>query len=86
MPDHLHTIWFVRLPMKQSIRQVAQGFWQATKKLGRAYSYISSLKHSTSLTGTATNENTASAIPSTFVTNKTQQSIRKGFKEKITMI
>ena len=38
MPDHLHVIWYVRQPMKQSIRQVAQGFWQAAKKVGRAYS------------------------------------------------
>ena len=47
MPDHLHTIWYVRRPMKQSIRQVVQGFWQATKKLGRAYSYIAALTDGT---------------------------------------
>ena len=40
MPDHLHMVWYVRRPMEKSIRQVAQGFWQAVKKLGRAYSYI----------------------------------------------
>ena len=52
MPDHLHVIWYVRQPMKQSIRQVAQGFWQAAKKVGRAYRYASYA----SLTGGATNE------------------------------
>ena len=40
MPDHLHTVWYVRRPMKKSIRQVVQGFWQAAKKVGRAYSYM----------------------------------------------
>ncbi len=40
MPDHLHSIWYVRSPMKESIRYVAQGFWRAAKKAGRAYSFI----------------------------------------------
>ena len=39
MPDHLHTIWYVRRPMKKGILSVAQGFWTGAKKLGRAYSY-----------------------------------------------
>ena len=42
MPDHLHSIWYVRRPMQQSIRYVAQGFWRAAKKVGRAYSYFNS--------------------------------------------
>ena len=42
MPDHLHSIWYVRRPMQQSIRYVAQGFWRAAKKVGRAYSYLNS--------------------------------------------
>ena len=42
MPDHLHCIWFVRRPMAQSIRYVAQGFWRAAKKVGRAYTYLHS--------------------------------------------
>jgi hypothetical protein len=29
--------------MKKSIRQVVQGFWQAAKKVGRAYSYMAAL-------------------------------------------
>ena len=41
MPDHLHSIWYVRRPMEQSIRYVAQGFWRAAKKAGRAHSYLS---------------------------------------------
>lgn len=40
MPDHLHSIWYVRCPMEESIRYVVQGFWRAAKKAGRAYSYI----------------------------------------------
>ena len=51
MPDHLHSIWYVRCPMEKSIRYVAQGFWRAAKKVGRAYSYL------TCLTGRVTNEN-----------------------------
>jgi len=51
MPDHLHSIWYVRRPMKESIRYVAQGFWRAAKKAGRAYTYIN-----TCLAGRPTNE------------------------------
>lgn len=40
MPDHLHSVWYVRRPMKQSIRYVVQGFWRAAKKIGRAYVYL----------------------------------------------
>lgn len=40
MPDHLHSIWYVRRPMEKSIRYVAQGFWRGAKKAGRAYSYL----------------------------------------------
>ena len=40
MPDHLHSIWYVRRPMPQSIRYVAQGFWRAAKKIGRGHSYL----------------------------------------------
>jgi len=40
MPDHLHSIWYVRRPMEKSIRYVAQGFWRAVKKAGRAFSYL----------------------------------------------
>lgn len=40
MPDHLHSIWYVRRPMEKSIRYVAQGFWRAAKKAGRAWTYI----------------------------------------------
>ncbi len=40
MPDHLHSIWYVRAPMKNSIRYAVQGFWRAVKKAGRAYSYL----------------------------------------------
>lgn len=42
MPDHLHVIWHVRQTMPRGIMTVARGFWQAAKKLGRAYT--SSLK------------------------------------------
>ena len=43
MPDHLHSIWYVRRPMEKSIRYVAQGFWRSAKKQGRAYSYLRGL-------------------------------------------
>lgn len=43
MPDHLHSVWYVRRPMAKSIRYVAQGFWRSAKKQGRAYSYLRAL-------------------------------------------
>lgn len=38
MPDHLHAVLYVRRSMPKGIRTVVRGFWQASKKLGRAYS------------------------------------------------
>lgn len=43
MPDHLHTVWYVRRPMRKGILSVVQGFWTGAKKLGRAYSYAASI-------------------------------------------
>lgn len=60
MPDHLHSIWYVRRPMKESIRYVAQGFWRAAKKAGRAYTYIN-----TCLAGRPTNETAGSTMNGT---------------------
>ena len=40
MPDHLHSIWYVRTPMEHGIRYAVQGFWRAVKKIGRAFSYL----------------------------------------------
>ena len=40
MPDHLHSIWYVRKPMKHGIRYATQGYWRAVKKIGRAYTYL----------------------------------------------
>ena len=37
MPDHLHAVVYVRRTMATGIRGVVRGFWQATKKLGRAW-------------------------------------------------
>lgn len=60
MPDHLHSIWYVRRPMEKSIRYVAQGFWRGAKKAGRAYSFLQASR-SSRLIGGATNENPALA-------------------------
>jgi len=38
MPDHLHAVLYVRRTMQSGIRALARGFWQASKKLGRACS------------------------------------------------
>ena len=57
MPDHLHSIWYVRRPMAKSIRYVAQGFWRAAKKVGRAYSYLNGC-----LADKGTNENSLSSF------------------------
>ena len=64
MPDHLHSIWYVRRPMPQSIRYVAQGFWRAAKKIGRGYSYLNDgqgTRFHAGLTGGTINENTPSS-------------------------
>ena len=37
MPDHLHVILHVRQTMPRGIMSVVRGYWQAVKKLGRAY-------------------------------------------------
>ena len=62
MPDHLHSIWYVRRPMERSIRYVAQGFWRAAKKAGRAHSYLQAT--ASRLIGGATNESAQTAIGS----------------------
>ena len=36
MPDHLHAVIYVQRTMEKGIRTVMRGFWQGTKKLGRA--------------------------------------------------
>ena len=43
MPDHLHSIWYVRKAMPRGIEAAVRGFWQGVKKAGRAYSYLSSV-------------------------------------------
>ncbi len=43
MPDHLHAVLYVRHTMPTGIRGLVRGFWQATKKLGRAWSVASSI-------------------------------------------
>lgn len=43
MPDHLHSIWYVRQAMPRGICAAVRGFWQGAKKAGRAYSYLSSI-------------------------------------------
>ena len=40
MPDHLHTIWYVRDSLPVGIKTAVRGFWQGVKKVGRAYSYL----------------------------------------------
>jgi len=41
MPDHLHFVLYVRRVMPTGIKGVMRGFWQASKKLGRACSTAS---------------------------------------------
>ena len=42
MPDHLHAVLYVRRTMPKGIGALVRGFWQGSKKLGRAYSVASS--------------------------------------------
>lgn len=44
MPDHLHAVLYVRHTMPTGIGAVVRGFWQAAKKLGRAYSAASCVR------------------------------------------
>ena len=44
MPDHLHAVLYVRHIMPTGIGAVVRGFWQAAKKLGRAYSAASCVR------------------------------------------
>lgn len=37
IPDHLYAVLYVRRAMPNGIRALVRGFWQAAKKLGRAY-------------------------------------------------
>ena len=39
MPDHLHAVLYVQRTMAKGIGTLVRGFWQASKKLGRAWSY-----------------------------------------------
>ena len=43
MPDHLHAVLYVRRTMPKGIRTLVRGFWQAAKKLGRAWPAASSV-------------------------------------------
>ena len=47
MPDHLHAVLYVRRPMPTGIGTLARGFWQAAKKLGRAWTRASLLAPNT---------------------------------------
>lgn len=40
MPDHLHAVLYVKRTMPKGIKALVRGFWQAAKKLGRAYSFV----------------------------------------------
>ena len=48
MPNHLHAVWYVRELMPVGIATAVRGFWQDVKKVGRAYSYLSTISPSTS--------------------------------------
>ena len=37
MPDHLHSVWYVKQRMPQGILTAVRGFWQGAKKAAREY-------------------------------------------------
>jgi hypothetical protein len=55
MPDHLHAVLYVRHAMPSGIAALVRGFWQASKKLGRASSITatSSITAASSITPNA---------------------------------
>lgn len=48
MPDHLHAILYVHHSMPIGIMTAVRGFWQSTKKLGRAASFLRQQSYSPS--------------------------------------
>ena len=48
MPDHLHAVWYVREVMPVGIATAVRGFWQGVKKVGRAYTYLSTISQAPS--------------------------------------
>ena len=53
MPDHLHAVLYVRQRMEKGIKTLVRGFWQGTKKLGRAHSAAASIAPSVSSSSVA---------------------------------
>jgi hypothetical protein len=43
MPDHIHSIWYVRHAMPRGISSAVRGFWQEVKKIGRLSSFTPNL-------------------------------------------
>ena len=37
MPDHIHSLWYVKHPMPKGILSAVRGFWQGAKKAGRIH-------------------------------------------------
>ena len=64
MPDHLHAVLYVRHTMSKGIGSLVRGFWQAAKKLGRAWS--------------ATSFATSSSVTPNVIRGKSQEADEQG--------
>ena len=84
MPDHLHAIWFVKRSMNIGIMSAVRGYWQGIKKIGRAYSYLSSVLPNT------IRKNTKEIVPPSCVcsilTNNKYMSLPKCCRRSWTML
>ena len=70
MPDHLHAVLYVRQRMEKGIKTLVRGFWQGTKKLGRAHSAAASIAPSVSSSSVAP---ISSSVTPNIIREKTQE-------------
>ena len=84
MPDHLHAVLYVRHAMPIGISALVRGFWQATKKLGRAHSVATtfSVASSSSIALNAIQRNNQEEITNSQSIRKTTEQF-KAFSESL---
>jgi REP element-mobilizing transposase RayT len=84
MPDHLHAVLYVRHAMPIGISALVRGFWQATKKLGRAHSVATtfSIASSSSIALNAIQRNNQEEITNSQSIRKTTEQF-KAFSESL---
>lgn len=81
MPDHLHSVWYVRHAMPKGIAETVRGFWQGIKKLGRAHTFLTSYSYSSSspssLSSSLSSLSSSSHSSSSIVPNDIRENIQE---------